>query len=70
LDSEVLAYKFPENSKELDEAPQGFKSMSSQGVIKGCVACLDGYLLQIKVPSSSRIVMSRHIFQDITKHME
>jgi len=37
----------------LDEAAQGFESLSSQAAIKGCVACLDGYLLQIKVPSSS-----------------
>ena len=27
--------------------------MSSQAATKGCVACLDGYLHQIKVPSSS-----------------
>jgi len=36
----------------VDEATQGFESLSSQAAIKG-VACLDGYLLQIKVPSSS-----------------
>ena len=27
--------------------------MSSHGAIKGCVACLDGYLLQIKVPAKA-----------------
>jgi len=37
----------------LDEAAQGFELLSSQAAIKGCVACLDVYLLQIKVPSSS-----------------
>ena len=36
----------------MDEAAQGFDSLSTQAAIKGCVACLDGYLLQIKVPSS------------------
>jgi len=51
LDSELLAYKFPETEKELNEAAQGFEALSSQGAIKGCVACLDGFLLQIKVPS-------------------
>jgi len=53
LGSEDLAYKFPSTEKELDEAAQGFESLSTQATIKGCVACLDGYLLQIKVPSRS-----------------
>jgi len=53
LDSEALAYKFLDTAKELDKAAQGFESLSSHGAIKGCVACLDGYLLQIKVPSRS-----------------
>ena len=51
LDNEVLAYKFPDTVKELNEAAQGFDSLSSYG--KGCVACLDGFLLQNKVPSKS-----------------
>ena len=53
LESEDLAYKFPSTEKELDEAAQGFESLSTQAEIKGCVACLDEYLLQIKVPSSN-----------------
>jgi len=53
LDSEELAYKFPSIAKELEEAAQGFELLSTQAVIKGCVACLDGYLLQIRVPSST-----------------
>ena len=43
----------PITAKELYEAAQGFESLRSQAEIKGCVACLDGYLLQIKVPASS-----------------
>jgi len=53
LDSEDWAYKFPSTMKELDEWAQGFESLSSHVAIKGCVACLDGFLLQIKVPSKS-----------------
>jgi len=53
LGSEELSYKFPSTAKELEEAAQGFESLSTQAAIKGCVACLDGYLLQIKVPSST-----------------
>jgi len=48
-----LAYKFPSTEKELDEAAQGFELLSTQAAIKGCFACIDGYLLQIKVPSSN-----------------
>jgi len=36
----------------LEEAAQGFELMITQAAIKGWVACLDGYLLRIKVPSS------------------
>ena len=51
LDSKALAHKFPSFTKELDEAAQGFQLLKV--AIKGCVACKDGYLLQIKVPASS-----------------
>jgi len=53
LASTELAYKFPETEQELNEAAHGFTTLSSHGAIKGCVACLDGYLLQIKVPSKA-----------------
>jgi len=51
LASTELAYKFPETEQELNEAAQGSTALSSHGAIKGCVAFLDGYLLQIKVPA-------------------
>jgi len=66
---EALAYKFPNTANELDEAA-GFESMSSQAAIRGCVACLDGYLLQIKVPSTIEIGNVEAIFQNIIKNME
>jgi len=46
-------YKFPETEQELNESAQGFAALSSHGAMKGCVACLDGYLLQIKVPAKA-----------------
>jgi len=49
-----LAYKFPETEKELNEEAQGLKALISQSAIKGCVACLDGFLLQIKVPAKDK----------------
>ena len=45
LDSTELAYMFPETEQELNEAAQGFAALRSHGEIKGCVSCLDGYLL-------------------------
>jgi len=50
LDSKNLAYNFPSTTKALDKAAHGFELLSSHGAIKGCVACLDGFLLQIKLP--------------------
>jgi len=37
----------------MDQAAQGVESLSSQGAWKGCLACLDGHLIQTKVPSIS-----------------
>jgi len=53
LDSTELAYKFLETEHELKDAAQGFAALSSHGAIQGCVACLDGNLLQIKVPAKA-----------------
>jgi len=50
---EDLAYKFPSTTKEVDKAAQGFEPLSSRAAMKGRVVCLVGYLVQIKVPSSS-----------------
>jgi len=43
LGLQTLAYKFQETEQELNEAAQGFEALSSQGVIKGCMASLDGF---------------------------
>ena len=62
LRSEELSYRFPSTAKELKEAAQGFELLITQAAIKGCVACLDGYLLQIKVPSSTETGNCQGIF--------
>ena len=43
LGLQTLAYKFQETEKELNETAQCFEALSSQGVIKGCMASLDGF---------------------------
>ena len=52
LASDELSYSFPEGEEEIASVARKFEALSSNGAIKGCVACLDGYLLGIQVPSS------------------
>ena len=56
--------------KLLDEAAQGFESLSSQSAIEGCVACFNGFLLQIIVPSCSETGNVKAYFQGIIRHRE
>ena len=44
---------FPTTTRDLETAANNFKSLSSNGVIDGCVACLDGFLLPITTPFSN-----------------
>jgi len=57
-----LAHKFPDTVEELDEAAQGFASLSTQGAMKGCVACLDVFYYRYKCLQAVRQAMSRQIF--------
>jgi len=70
LDSKALAYKFTSNTKELDEAAQGFESLRSQAEIKGVLHAYMDICFRIKSLQVLRQAMSRHIFQGIIKHME
>jgi hypothetical protein len=47
-----LAYTFPTGLEDLNTATHGFESISTNGIISGCVACVDGFLLQIQTPTS------------------
>ena len=51
MESDELSYCFPEG-EAIQSAAQEFEALSSNGAIKGCVACLDGYLLGIQVPAT------------------
>jgi hypothetical protein len=50
---EELSIHFPTTSKELQIAADNYKALSTNGVIDGCVACVDGLLLRIQTPSAS-----------------
>jgi len=47
-----LAYKFPTTVEEIQQAADDFREHSTEGVMDGCVACLDGLLLRIQTPSA------------------
>jgi hypothetical protein len=46
-----LAYHFPTSNEEISKAASDFEEISYNDAIKGCVACIDGFLLRIKVPA-------------------
>ena len=44
-------FSFPSMANEINEAAQRFKACSTNGIIDGCVGCVDGLLLQIVTPA-------------------
>ena len=54
-ESEALSYKFPTSPQEVEEAAQSFKAISSNGVIEGCVAAIDGILIKTITPSRKEV---------------
>ena len=48
---EQLAIRFPTTTEAIEKSVDGFKAISREEVIDGCVACIDGFLLPITVPS-------------------
>jgi len=53
LQCNQLAIKFPRSVDEIEQSAKSFRNFSTDGVIDGCVACLDGMLLPIQTPSST-----------------
>ena len=45
---------FPSTDAEIRAASTEFRSLSSNGVIDGCVGCIDGLLMKIQTPSKSK----------------
>ena len=52
---ESLTFSFPTTEADLQAAADGFKSISSNGVIDGCIACVDGILLKIQTPREAEV---------------
>ena len=52
---DALAYKFPTAPEEIEKAAQSVKTISSNGVIEGCVAAMDGILIKTITPSRKQV---------------
>ena len=52
LQIEELSYSFPK-TEDLHNRSNEFQALSTNGAMKGCVACVDGFLLRIQVPAST-----------------
>ena len=47
-----LSFSFPSTDEELQKIADGFRALSTQEVVDGCVGCVDGLLLKVRTPSS------------------
>jgi DDE superfamily endonuclease len=55
LDCTELGYKLPTTEHEIQQSANNFKVHSTNGVIDGCVGCVDGLLLRIQTPSAREV---------------
>ena len=53
MNCETLSYHFPTTAKEIEDAAGEFRRCSSHELLRGCVACVEGFLLRIQTPKSS-----------------
>jgi len=65
-----LKIRFPETREEIEEAAEAYENISSHQVIQGCVACLDGMLLNIQTPTDAETGNSKAFFLAIINLME
>jgi DDE superfamily endonuclease len=54
-----LEIKFPSSTIEIEQAATGFRAVSRNEIIKGCVGALDGWLCKIETPSASETSNAR-----------
>ena len=44
---------FPDSEEDFNVLQNGFQAKCAHGLIRGCVGCIDGLLIEIKCPSES-----------------
>ena len=59
---DLAVVKFPQTVDECLDAAQGFRSISCREAIDTCVCAVDGYHLQIRVPSKKEVSNVRSFF--------
>jgi hypothetical protein len=57
-----LGFSFPETLPELQEASDGFESISTHGVMRGCIGAIDGWLCPMIVPPRALVGNVRSYF--------
>ncbi len=63
-----LSFHFSKTPLEIERAALGFKAISLNGIMDGCVAAMDGILIKTKTPSTSQVAV--HIQPTTTKTIE
>ena len=48
---EAFKVVFPNSEEDFNVLQNGFQAKSTHGLIRGCVGCIDGLLIEIKCPS-------------------
>jgi hypothetical protein len=67
---EYIKISFPKTLEQYQKVAAGFRSVSTMGCIKKCVAAVDGYLLAINTPSKKKEKMFVLLFVGTIKSME
>jgi hypothetical protein len=65
-----LGYYFLAAEEDLQRAANSFKTISSNEAITGCVACIDGFLLRVKVPPAAHVGHVKSFFPVAIKPTE
>jgi hypothetical protein len=63
-----LAFRFPETYQECFEHAQEFEKLSTNGAFDQCVGAIDGWLLEIKAPSTGEVSNARSFFNGHYQH--
>jgi hypothetical protein len=69
LKCDKLGYYFPSTGEDLQGSADRFKLISSNEAITGCVACIDGFLLRVRVPPAAHVGNVKSFFRVIIKPM-
>lgn len=59
---ESLAFSFPITETDIQNAADGFRSISTNSIIDGCVACVDGILLMIQTAAAAEVGNAKAFF--------